>query len=178
WPRRAQMKSQNKRTPAKKRKQPEMDTMNTTTQGGSDSDDLLIISGSSDTTIDLGDLTSSYTIGNLDTITLDSPYINSGPVGTAIDWSTSDYGIYSVNHSPNVNITGDGIDMKPETDIKIGERSLKDFMDKVEDQLAILRPAPELEEKWDKLKELRRQYEECKQDILEKEKIMKILKED
>jgi hypothetical protein len=68
--------------------------------------------------------------------------------------------------------------MKQEGDLKIGDRSLKDFMDKVEDQLAILRPAPELEEKWDKLKELRRQYEECKQDILEKEKIMKILKED
>jgi hypothetical protein len=151
-----------------------MDTMNTTTQGGSDSDDVLIISGSSDTTIDLGDITSSYTIGNLDTITLDPSYVSTG---ISTNWSTSDYGIYSINHSPGVNITGDGIDMKPETDIKIGDRSLKDFMDKVEDQLAILRPAPELEEKWDKLKELRRQYEECKQDILEKEKIMKILKE-
>jgi hypothetical protein len=67
--------------------------------------------------------------------------------------------------------------MKQESDLKIGDRSLKDFMDRVEDQLAILRPAPELEEKWDQLKELRRQYETLKKDILEKEKIMKILKE-
>jgi hypothetical protein len=128
----------------------------------------------SDTTIvDLNNYasTSSYTLGSgIDTIsgsiTLPSSYSTSYTIGSSYSWN-----------DPNVNITSDGITMKQETDIKIGDRSLKDFMDKVEDQLAILRPAPELEEKWDKLKELRRQYEECKQDILEKEKLMKILKE-
>jgi phosphomannomutase len=81
-------------------------------------------------------------------------------------------------NDPSVNINANGMEIKGEGDLKIGDRSMKEFMDKVEDQLAILRPAPELEEKWNQLKELRRQYEECKQDILEKEKIMKILKEE
>jgi hypothetical protein len=76
-----------------------------------------------------------------------------------------------------VNITGDGIVMESKADIKIGDRSLKEFMNTVEEHLAILKPAPELEDKWDQLKDLRRQYEVLKADILEKEKIMKILKE-
>jgi hypothetical protein len=67
--------------------------------------------------------------------------------------------------------------MKESTDIKLGERSLKDFMDRVEEHLAILKPAPELEDKWDQLKALRNQYEALKADILEKEKLMKILKD-
>jgi hypothetical protein len=149
-------------------------------------DDSLIISDSSDVTVDLGYFDShtqyaaaqaTYNIGNVDTITLDSSLWNTNSSGSSLTWS-SDYSVNSYNIDPGVNINSDGITMKQEGDLKIGDRSLKDFMDKVEDQLAILRPAPELEEKWDKLKELRRQYEECKQDILEKEKIMKILKED
>ena len=145
-------------------------------------EDVIVISGSSDTMVDLGNYgaaQSTYTIGNIDTITLDSSMWNNTSIttGSTLTW-TQDYSMNSYTSDPRVNITSDGVNMRDDCDLKIGDRSLKDFMDKVEDQLAILRPAPELEEKWDKLKELRRQYEECKQDILEKEKIMKILKED
>jgi hypothetical protein len=115
--------------------------------------------------------TSSYTLGSgissiSGSITVPTSYATSYTLGSSYSWN-----------DPNVNISSDGITMKQESDLKIGDRSLKDFMDRVEDQLAILRPAPELEEKWDQLKELRRQYETLKKDILEKEKIMKILKE-
>jgi hypothetical protein len=177
------MRSQQKRMPAKKPKQPKqpkMDTMNTTTLSGSDSDDLITISLPSDTTIDLGNYgaaQSTLNIGNIDTITLDSSsYITTSTVGT-LNWSTNygDYNIY--NTGPRVNITGDGITMKPDADLKIGDRSLKDFMDRVEDRLAILQPNEALEDKWEELKNLRRQYEALEKDILEKEKIMKILKE-
>lgn len=150
-------------------------------------DDIVITTDSTDInlgdiTIDLGNYTeaqSTYTTSytGVDTITLDPSWTTMNTSsGSTLSW-TQDYNISSWNSDSSVNITGDGITMKQEGDLKIGDRSLKDFMDKVEDQLAILRPAPELEEKWDKLKELRRQYEECKLDILEKEKIMKILKE-
>jgi hypothetical protein len=158
-----------------------------TTAGGS-MDDTLIISGSSDVTIDLGNYgaaQSTYSIGGIDTITLDPNNVYVGPIdGITVGGISSNYGSFNYNTNytfsepPKVNIDADGVSIKDGGDLKIGDRSMKDFMDKVEDQLAILRPAPELEEKWDKLKELRRQYEECKQDILEKEKIMKILKED
>jgi len=173
--------------PAKKPKRPKqtkMDDMSTTTgNSGGVSDDVIIITGSpSDNTIDLGNYDygaaqSTLNIGNIDTITLDSSsYITTSTVGT-LNWSANygDYNIY--NTDPKVNITNDGITMKPEADLKIGDRSLKDFMDRVEDRLAILHPNEALEDKWEELKNLRRQYEALEKDILEKEKIMKILKE-
>jgi hypothetical protein len=151
------------------------------TMTGGSMADTLIISGSSDVTIDLGGYGAqpTYTLGNIDTITLDpSAWDSTSVTGSTLSWS-QDYNINtSWNNGHSVNIGTDGVEIKEGGDLKIGDRSMKEFMDKVEDQLAILRPAPELEEKWDRLKELRRQYEECKQDILEKEKIMKILKED
>ena len=151
----------------------------------SNKDDSFVISGSSDTTVtldlpDYGAAQGVYTIdtsadtitlGNVDWSTMNSTLTTGGD---SLVWNDT----YNTWADPNVNINHSGVEIKGEADLKIGDRSMKDFMDKVEDQLAILRPAPELEEKWDKLKELRRQYEECKQDILEKEKIMKILKED
>jgi hypothetical protein len=76
-----------------------------------------------------------------------------------------------------VSIDTDGMTLQESCDIKIGDRSLKDFMDSVEQRLGILRPNPDLEEKWDQLKELRNKYKELEKDILEKEKIMKILKD-
>ena len=142
--------------------------------------DAFIISGNNDIVLGIDDLgvasgftldeITSVDIGNLDWVSMNSDTITS----SGVTWTDSGYTL----NDPKVNINGQGIEIRQEADIKIGDRSMKEFMDKVEDQLAILRPAPELEEKWDKLKELRRQYEECKQDILEKEKIMKILKED
>jgi hypothetical protein len=164
----------------KRPKQPNMTTMNTTAASGSDSDDLITISLPSDTTIDLGGYgaaQSTYTLGDIDTITLDpSSYITTG-TGSTLNWSTNyaDYNIYTTD--PRVQINGDGITMKSEADLKIGDRSLKDFMDRVEDRLAILHPNEALEDKWEELKKLRRQYEALEKDILEKEKIMKILKE-
>ena len=168
------MKSQKKRTLARKPKQqqrPKMDDQK---------DDNTIV-------LDIGNYGAAQPTYNLsssgiDTITIDSNNFYTGSITSAntLTWSQP-YDNYTIsntwNTDPSVNITSDGVNMKDDCDLKIGDRSLKDFMDKVEDQLAILRPAPELEEKWDKLKELRRQYEECKQDILEKEKLMKILKE-
>ena len=61
-------------------------------------------------------------------------------------------------------------------DIKLKGKSLNDTLSKIEERLAILHPNERLEEKWAKLKELRKQYQELETDILEKEKIMEILK--
>jgi hypothetical protein len=88
-----------------------------------------------------------------------------------------------VNHNwttgtnTSVNISTDGITMQPGTDIKVGKRSLMDAIDKIEERLGILNPNPELEDRWDQLKVLRKQYMDLEKDLLEKEKLMKILKE-
>jgi hypothetical protein len=165
------MKSRQKKMPAKKPKPQLRPNM-------SDNDMSIDISN-------YGAAQPTYNIsgGSIDdTITIDANSWQTGSITapSTLTW-TQPYDTYSITNSwgndTGVNITSDGVSMKDDCDLKIGDRSLKDFMDKVEDQLAILRPAPELEDKWDQLKELRRQYEALKQDILEKEKLMKILKE-
>jgi hypothetical protein len=135
--------------------------------------------------------------GGIDTITIDaSTMYSSGSITlptTITTTGTTGYTIGSANStlyttgagsynwntttSPSVNITGTGIDMAAGTDITVGGKSLKEFMSNVEERLGILHPNPALEERWDKLKDLRKQYIEMEKDILEKEKIMKILKE-
>jgi hypothetical protein len=86
--------------------------------------------------------------------------------GTGHNWNTG-----------TTQINADGVQIKEGGDIKIGGKSLSEAINKIEERLGILNPNPELEERWDKLKELRKQYIEMEKDLLEKEKIMKILKE-
>jgi hypothetical protein len=140
-------------------------------------DDIIILNSNEyDTMFDGGAVGCSdsgiSTITLSDYVTLPNSVLSS--TGSSYAW-TQDYSLSTTTKS-NVHITGDGITMEPAADIKIGDRSLKEFMNTVDEHLAILRPAPELEEKWDQLKDLRQQYETLKADILEKEKIMTILK--
>ena len=121
----------------------------------------------------------------IDTITLDPSTWTTGSVtiptngytlasGTSstVSWTSSQY------YQPSsVHIDADGLTMKEGADIKIGGKSLTDAIEKIEERLGILKPNPELENRWEKLKELRKQYMELEKDLLEKEKLMKILKE-
>ena len=92
--------------------------------------------------------------------------------GTTTSWSSS-----ANYNNATVMIDSDGVEIKEGGDIKIGGKSLTKAIEQIEERLGILHPNPELEERWDKLKELRKQYMELEKDLLEKEKIMKILKE-
>jgi hypothetical protein len=125
-----------------------------------------------------------------DTITLDntlwggsitSPYtttttIPNGGSGYTI---ASGAGTYNWNNTTptTVQINTDGLTMASGTDITVGGKSLTKAIEQIEERLGILHPNPALEERWDKLKELRQQYIEMEKDLLEKEKLMKILKE-
>jgi hypothetical protein len=151
-------------------------------------EDTIVISSDSsslnstfeDIEIDLGSCGhDDIVISNYDdagTITIDpSIYSVSGSMGS-VAW-TQDYSNTITTGYPSVNIDTNGISVKEGGDIKIGGKSLSDAIDKIEERLGILNPNPELEERWEKLKELRQQYIEMEKDLLEKEKIMKILKE-
>jgi hypothetical protein len=92
--------------------------------------------------------------------------------GSGYNWSG---GITNTNTT--VEINADGMKIKEGGDITIGGKSLSEAIDKIEERLGILNPNPALEERWDKLKDLRKQYIEMEKDLLEKEKLMKILKE-
>jgi hypothetical protein len=188
------MKSPQKKTLAKKRK-PSKKNM----AESSFTDDIITISSSDNTldtispiTIDLGQYTGSAgaTVGG--TVT-SSPYYGTGTtytigtgtttIGTGtgytynpVQWTTTGTGISNGNGT--VKITGDGLDLDADADIKIGKKSLKEFMDKMEERLAILYSRPDLEEKWDKLRDLKKQYDDMVKDIEEKQKLMDILKRD
>jgi hypothetical protein len=105
---------------------------------------------------------------------MSSTMTNGSTYTTGTSWS-QDYSFSNVTSS-NVHISGNGITMEPKADIKIGDRSLKEFMDSVEQRLGILRPNPELEDKWENLKGLRKAYMDLEAEILEKEKMWNILK--
>ena len=175
------MRSQKKRMPAKKPK-PQANNMS------KNQDDNTIVLDLSD----YGAAQPSYglTSSGIDTITLDNmttsvtipsggwlqssgtsyTITNGGTGGGYTNWNT-------ISNTASVHIDTDGVNIKEGGDIKIGGKSLSEAIDKIEERLAILKPNPDLEERWEKLKELRKQYMELEKDLLEKEKIMKILKE-
>jgi hypothetical protein len=129
------------------------------------------------TTIDV----SGVGVYGVDTITLDPLIYSSGTSITSpstITWSQG-YSTNSTwtNNTANVNIDTDGISIKEGGDIKIAGKSLSDAIEKIEARLGILNPNPELEDRWNQLKVIRKQYIDLEKDLLEKEKLMKILKE-
>jgi hypothetical protein len=130
-------------------------------------------------TIDLGGIGaagSTYSISGYgtDTITLDPSTmwtgsitapsvttinnINGGYYTTTIGATGSNYTYSSINTSPKVTLGNDGIDMAAGTDIKIDGKSLKQFMDKMEERLAILVPDPSKLEKFEALKKAYEHY--------------------
>jgi hypothetical protein len=124
-------------------------------------------------TITLGDVGSSY---NIDTSMFNTSVVPNGGYtisssGAGVNWTQS-YG-----YDSNVNITGDGITMKEGSDIKIGGKSLTEAIEKIEERLGILHPNEALESRWEELKSLRQQYLDLEKELLEKEKMWKILKE-
>ncbi len=120
-----------------------------------------------------------------DTITLDNTLWSGGSITSPYTYTTtgtSGAGTYNWNNTTTltnakVHINGDGLVMQEGADIVVGGKSLSKAIEQIEERLGILQPNPALEERWDKLKELRQQYVEMEKDLLEKEKLMKILKE-
>jgi hypothetical protein len=120
------------------------------------------------------------------TISIDPSNYSTGSITSAstmgYNWnsiSSSQYTTVTGSSSYNsvVNIDTNGITMQEGADITIKGRKLSEVIDKLEERLGILHPNPELEDRWDELKELRRKYNELEKDLLEKEKMWKILKE-
>ena len=92
------------------------------------------------------------------TITLPSSSYTIGPTGSSGQFYTTGTGGHNWNNPPTVNITGTGIDMAAGTDISIDGKSLKTFMNKMEERLAILIPDPSKLEKFEALKKAYEHY--------------------
>ena len=159
-----------KKMPAKKQSQHNQDT-------------VLVVSDAAGTLGGYGAVPnwSSYNIDTsmgTDTITLDSSMFTTGSITAPYTYTTSGTSGYTLSSNPStVHIDAGGLTMKEGADIVVGGKSLTQAIEKIEERLAILKPNTELESRWEQLKELRNLYVELERDLLEKEKIMKILKE-
>jgi hypothetical protein len=103
----------------------------------------------------------TITIGNIDL----SAYTTRSSLNLGA-YSTSSYNI--TRETQSVKIGQSGLDLDANCDIKIGNTSLKTFMNIVEQRLAILTPNPNLEKEWNELKQLGDQYRALEKHINEK----------
>ena len=90
----------------------------------------------------------------------------SGPIYTTT-------GAWSNTNSGTVAIKGDAVF---EGNIKWKGRDMQEWFESVEARLGMLQPNPALEAEWDELAEIRRQYVELEQKLLEKQQVFDILK--
>ena len=116
--------------------------------------------GSDTITIDNSTMNSMYSSG---TITLPTTTITNGgyiigAAGSSGQFYTTGTNGHNWNNPPTVNITGTGIDMAAGTDITVDGKSLKTFMNKMEERLAILIPDPKKLEQFEALKKAYEHY--------------------
>ena len=74
---------------------------------------------------------------------------------------------------PSLKVTGDAVF---DGDIMIKGKSLSDSLAEIEKRLGILHINPDLESRWQLLKDIGDQYREIEKDLLKKEKMWEILK--
>ena len=77
---------------------------------------------------------------------------------------------YTFNNTGSISITGEN------ADIEMNGKSMKAWMNKVEERLAILEPNEKLEAEWAELRELGERYRALEKEIQEKAKVWNILK--
>ena len=118
-------------------------------------------SGGVDTiTIDTSTMNSMYGTGTitLPTTTISNGGYTIGHTGSSGQFYTTGTNGHNWNNPPTVNITGTGIDMAAGTDITVDGKSLKTFMNKMEERLAILIPDPKKLEQFEALKKAYEHY--------------------
>jgi len=105
-------------------------------------------------------------------INVSSPVWTTNGTGTSI--GTGSPGMWTtgtqINQGGKVHIQGEN------ADLVIGDKSMKAWMEKVEERLNILTPNPELEKDWDKLQELGERYRALERKCKEKAKMWEALK--
>ena len=113
-------------------------------------------------------LSGGYTVGGLN-----------GATGSNTVWTTNTTGAgtYRLN-DPAAVITASGrMELKGDgADLTINGKSLKNWMEKVEERLNILTPNPELEKEWDELHRLGERYRKLEKKCKEKAEVWNKLK--
>lgn len=79
----------------------------------------------------------------------------------------------TVNTSGSLQVSGDANFLGKLT---VQGVDIVSLLSKLEERLAIMKPNPELEERWVELQELSKRYKELEKELFEKEKVWEILK--
>lgn len=90
-------------------------------------------------------------------------------LGDTIDWGN----ITTSTGSKSLQVEGDA---EINGDLKVNGKSILSSLENIEERLAILNPNPELEDRWEELRELRNKYQQLEKEIIEKEKMWSMLK--
>jgi hypothetical protein len=118
-------------------------------------------------TISLDDIN----MNTIDTVTLTSPnYTYDTTYTVDYDQLSGANGWGTTSIQSGLDITGE------DADITLNGKSMRDWMSKVEERLAILEPNPELEAEWTELKELGERYRALEQELQEKSRAWNLLK--
>ena len=98
-------------------------------------------------------------------------------------WTTNTTATGSFTIGPNYSAVGSQLDQNgrmslrgDKADLDINGKSLKDWMEKVEERLNILTPNPELEKEWDDLRRLGERYRKLEKKCKQKTEVWKKLK--
>jgi hypothetical protein len=122
--------------------------------------------------------TGGYTITSTDTMSTGLYWATNTSQNQVLTSNGSSTGWATISADPNLQ--GNTLQVKGDAEfdgeVTIKGKNIADMFAKIEERLAILHPNPELEDKWDELKELAKRYKELEQEIIEKEKVWKILK--
>jgi hypothetical protein len=94
----------------------------------------------------------------------------SSPVWTTTTNNTGGYTFANTRPSNTVHIRGE------DADLLINDKSLKTWMERVEERLNILTPNPELEKEWDQLRKLGERYRKLEKKCQEQSDMWKKLK--
>ena len=76
----------------------------------------------------------------------------------------------------NLDLPNKSFNLSKDCDLKLGNISIRTFLERIEQRLEILHINPELESQWDELKELGDRYRQLEKELLEKNKVWDILK--
>ena len=114
-------------------------------------------------------LSGGYTIGTGGTGTSSNTVYTTGTTGAGSFRISPDYNAV-LTASGKMVLKGNG------ADIDINGKSLKDWMEKVEERLNILTPNPELEQEWDELRRLGERYRKLEKKCKEKAEVWNKLK--
>lgn len=110
-------------------------------------------------------------LSSIDSSTINYPsssiYSVSGPASGTLTWGSMNDTITLGNYNQNeLHVQGNA---RVTGDLTVGGISVGETLKRIEERLNILRPNPDLESRWDELRELGQRYRELEQELLEKE---------